>query len=55
MKKKIALLDSSKFLRRGIYEFCSFSDIDVLITVETKQNKEQIDRIRKTGIKIILV
>ncbi len=54
-KKKIALLDSSKFLRRGIYEFCSFSDIDVLITVETKQNKEQINRIRKTGIEIILV
>lgn len=54
-RKKIALLDSSKFLRRGIYEFCTFKDIDAIITVETKQNKDQIDRIRKLGVEVIVV
>lgn len=54
-KQCIALMDSSKYLRSGIYVFCDFSDIDVLITVETDENKEQIERIGKEGVKIILV
>ncbi len=52
---RIALLDSSKFLSRGIYVFCNFSDIDKMITVETEENKAQLDHISRQGVEIILV
>ena len=52
--KRIALLDSSKYFRRGIYVFCDFQDIDTLVTVETEENKPQLDRISKLGTDIIL-
>lgn len=53
--KRIALLDSSKYYRRGIYVFCDFHDIDTLITVETEENKQQLDRISRLGTNILLV
>ena len=53
--KRIALLDSSKFSRRGIYTFCDFQDIDILITVQTKENEAQLSRIADQGVEIVLV
>ena len=53
--KRVALLDSSKYTRRGIYVFCEFSELDTLITVETEENKPQLERIAKQGVDIILV
>lgn len=52
--KRIAVLDSSKFIRRGIYVFCDWHEIDTLITVKTDENEEQLDRIAKLGVKIVL-
>mgnify|MGYP000772548353 CR=1 FL=1 len=54
-KKRIAVLDSSKFIKRGIYTFCNFKDIDIMITVETDDNKEQLDYIYKQGVDIVTV
>lgn len=53
--KRIAVLDSSKFIKRGIYVFCEFKDIDTLITVETDDNKQQLDHISRQGVEIVLV
>lgn len=53
--KRIALLDSGKFSRRGIYVFCDFKDIDILITVKTKDNEAQLERIADLGVDIMLV
>ncbi len=53
--KRVALLDSSKYFRRGIYVFCEFSQLDTLITVETDENAQQLDLIAKEGVEIILV
>ncbi len=53
--KRIALLDSSKYFRRGIYVFCEFSNLDTLITVQTDENSQQLDQIAKQGVDIILV
>lgn len=53
--KRIALLDSGKFSRRGIYMFCDFKDIDTLITVKTRDNEVQLDRIAGLGVDIVLV
>lgn len=53
--KRIALLDSSKFMRRGIYVFCDFNDIDTLITVKTAENTAQLERIADFGVDIICV
>lgn len=52
--KRIALLDSSKFIRRGIYVFCDFRDIDILVTIKTDENKEQLERIADFGVEIVL-
>lgn len=53
--KRIALLDSSKFSRRGIYVFCEFENIDTLITVQTKENSDQLKRIADLGVELVLV
>ena len=52
--KRIAVLDSSKFIRRGIYVFCDWHDINTLITVKTDENETQLDRIAKQGVNIVL-
>lgn len=54
-EKRIALLDSSKFNQRGVYVFCDFKELDVLITVETEENKAQLERIADQGVEIVLV
>lgn len=53
--KRIALLDSSKFVTRGIFNFCSFDELDVLITVETDQNAPALEEIASHGVEVILV
>lgn len=50
----VALADSSKFIGRGLYTYCDFSDVDTLITVSTPENKKKIDELRDMGIEIIL-
>lgn len=52
--RRVALLDSSKYMSRGIYVFCDFHDIDTLITVQTDENEAELERIAKTGVNIIL-
>jgi len=54
--KGVALADSSKFMCRGIYTYCEYSEVDVLITVQTPENEAALDRIRNSnpGIDIIL-
>ena len=52
--KKVALVDSSKFLSRGIYTYCSFRELDTLITVRTEENAPVLDEIAKQGVEIIL-
>lgn len=51
----IAMLDSGKYSSRGIYVFCDFKNIDTLITVKTRENEAQLNRIADTGVEIILV
>jgi DeoR/GlpR family transcriptional regulator of sugar metabolism len=53
--KRIAVVNSSKYIRRGIYEFCDFSEIDTLITVKTEENATQLEQIAKKGVNIVLV
>lgn len=53
--KRIALLDSSKYFKRGVYTFCNFRDLDILITVETDDNQAELERISKYGVEIITV
>ncbi|MDR2506352.1 MAG: DeoR/GlpR family DNA-binding transcription regulator [Oscillospiraceae bacterium] len=52
--KRIAVIDSSKFIRRGIYVFCDWHDIDILVTVKTDENEEQLEKIEKMGVQIVL-
>lgn len=52
--RRIALLDSSKYMSRGIYVFCDFHDVDTLITVETDENGAELERIAKMGVNIVL-
>ncbi|MDD3411377.1 MAG: DeoR/GlpR family DNA-binding transcription regulator [Eubacteriales bacterium] len=52
--KRVGLLDSSKFLTRGIYTFCTFDELDVLITVKTEENARALDEIAKHNVEIVL-
>lgn len=52
--KRVGLLDSSKFSTRGIYTFCTFDELDVLITVKTEENARALDEIAKHNVEIIL-
>ncbi|HWS30302.1 MAG TPA: DeoR/GlpR family DNA-binding transcription regulator [Clostridia bacterium] len=53
--KRIAVLDSSKFIGRGIFTFCEFSQLDVMITVKTSENEAQLREIEKQGVQLVLV
>ena len=53
--RRIALLDSGKFSMRGMYMFCDYKDIDIMITVKTPDNEAQLDRIADMGVELILV
>ena len=46
--KKIALLDHTKFQRKGFYKTCNFTDMDLLIT-DSKTPADIIDKIRRGG------
>ncbi|WP_130838340.1 hypothetical protein [Lachnoclostridium sp. Marseille-P6806] len=51
--RKVALVDSSKFLTRGLYTFFRYEELDMLITVETEQNKGILREIERKGVTII--
>lgn len=51
---KIALLDTSKYHSRGIYTFCDFETLDILITIETTENAPILDKIAKHNVEIVL-
>ena len=52
--KKIAVLDSTKFMHSGVHEFCSFDDIDVIITTKTAESAQQIKMIKeKYNVEVI--
>lgn len=43
--KVVAVADSSKFMCNGIYTYCRYEELDVLITVQTEENEEAIERL----------
>ena len=45
--KRVGLADSSKFTTRGLYTFCNYEELDVLITIRTEQNARFLDEIAK--------
>ena len=52
--KKIALLDHTKFQRKGFYKTCNFTDMDLLIT-DSKTPADIIDKIRRGGTPVEVV
>ena len=52
--RRIVLLDSQKFIRRGVYVICDWQNIDTLITIQTSENEELLEKIAKCGTKIVL-
>ncbi|MBC5580288.1 DeoR/GlpR transcriptional regulator [Anaerofilum sp. BX8] len=52
---RIALLDSSKYHSRGLYTFCDFDALDVLITVENEENAPVLEKIARHHVEIVLV
>ena len=52
--KKIALLDHTKFQRKGFYKTCNFTDMDLLIT-DSKTPADVIDKIRRGGTPVEVV
>ncbi|MBM7551513.1 DeoR/GlpR family DNA-binding transcription regulator [Thalassobacillus pellis] len=52
-EKKVLLADHSKLKRPGLISFCSFSDIDILITSELA-DKQVLKAIEKCGVEIIV-
>ena len=53
-KKVIALVDHSKFFRKGFYRLCDFAEIDVVIT-DSKTPAEIIAALRRTGTTVDVV
>ncbi len=53
-KKCIAMVDHSKFFRKGFYRMCDFSDIDVLIT-DSETPAEIIATLRRMGTTVDVV
>lgn len=49
----VALSDSSKFMRRGIYTYCPFEKIDTLITVLTPENESAVNHLQEQGVHVI--
>ena len=50
----IALIDHSKFGKRGFYKLCDFSSFDIVIT-DSETPPEIIERIKKLGPKVEIV
>ena len=53
-KKRIAMVDHSKFMRKGFYRMCDFSDIDVVIT-DSQTPPEIIEKLRRMGTVVDVV
>lgn len=53
-KKTIAMVDHSKFLRKGFYRMCDFSEIDVVIT-DSETPAEIIATLRRMGTTVDVV
>lgn len=50
----IALIDSSKFNVAATHAFCDFSKLAAVVTVKTKNNAQQIQKLIDQGVKVIL-
>ena len=50
-KTKIALIDHSKFRKRGFYKLCDFNELDLLIT-DSLTPPDIVERIRRTGVDV---
>ena len=53
-RKKIALLDHTKFQREGFYKTCRFEELDLVIT-DSGTPEEIIARVRAAGTEVIVV
>lgn len=53
--KVVALADSSKFMCRGIYTYCEYNEVDILITVQTPENEAALDKIRNLNPNITIM
>jgi DeoR/GlpR family transcriptional regulator of sugar metabolism len=53
-KKRIAMVDHSKFSKRAFYKMCDFIDIDVLIT-DPETPSDIIQKIRRLGTQVDVV
>lgn len=53
-RKKITMIDHTKFLRKGFYKTCSFADMDLLIT-DSETPPDIIDKIRRGGTMVEVV
>ncbi len=53
-RKKIAMIDHTKFQRKGFYKTCNFTDMDLLIT-DSKTPADIIDKIRRGGTAVEVV
>lgn len=51
-KENIILIDSSKFKTGGFNVFCKLNEIGRIITVRTKDNKDEIEKLIDKGVKI---
>lgn len=54
--KVVGLADSSKFMCSGIYTYCNYEELDVLITVKTEENEGALVRLAEKypGLEIVL-
>ena len=54
--KVVGMADSSKFMCNGIYTYCNYEDLNVLITVKTEENEGALERLagRYPGLEIVL-
>ncbi len=52
--KSIALIDHTKFLRRGFYRLCDISELSVVIT-DSETHPVTVERLRHTGTKVEIV
>ena len=54
--KVVGMADSSKFMCNGIYTYCNYEDLNVLITGKTEENEGALERLagRYPGLEIVL-
>ena len=52
-KTKIALIDHSKFRKRGFYKLCDFDELDLLVT-DSLTPKDIVERIKRSGVPVLV-